>query len=479
MIIFDTNAVFRLPPEGPRADLIRKLRESRHHRVAVPWMVLEEMAAHQAKTYVEKHNAAVGALQKLRHDLPWSLESSLEPLDLERLLNHWRSTYGEIFEVIETSGEVALRALAREAMALQPAKRVKDHSEGARDAAIWFSILEFLKDNPEEHVCFVTNNTNDFGDGTAYRYPMDEDVRGFEDRLTRLEDFDQVISQFTKEVSGADAEKAAWDLLSSLPIQSRVVQAAVEILSSRTGFTGLGASAAEVAWSSWAALPDAELLRVENVVGHEIEGDIWYTARARWLLYGVAAVGDDAQSIACEWGVKILFSASEEDQTPTLLNVEDPELPDAAEERSKEVLKKLEKKATIAARRTPDSFSVYSSLNETSLAQQLAAAMPKFDLTGLNLAQQNLAQLAAAMPKFDLTGLNLAQQNLAQLAAAMPKFDIAGINLTHQNLAQQIAAATPKLDFPPGGLTTGLERQTNSSSDEEAKSTKDEETEDG
>ncbi|KJK34052.1 hypothetical protein UK15_37750 [Streptomyces variegatus] len=49
MIIFDTNAVNLLPPEGPRADIIRKLGQSGHHRVAVPWMVLEEMAAHQAQ----------------------------------------------------------------------------------------------------------------------------------------------------------------------------------------------------------------------------------------------------------------------------------------------------------------------------------------------------------------------------------------------------------------------------------------------
>ncbi|MFJ6784802.1 hypothetical protein [Streptomyces yangpuensis] len=45
MIIFDTNAVNLLPPTGLKADIIRKLRQSGHYRVAVPWMVLEELAA--------------------------------------------------------------------------------------------------------------------------------------------------------------------------------------------------------------------------------------------------------------------------------------------------------------------------------------------------------------------------------------------------------------------------------------------------
>ncbi|GGP00120.1 hypothetical protein [Wenjunlia tyrosinilytica] len=44
---------------------------------------------------------------------------------------------------------------------------------------------------------------------------MNEDIRGLEGRLTLLKDFDQVVSHFTKEVSGADAEAAANELLRS------------------------------------------------------------------------------------------------------------------------------------------------------------------------------------------------------------------------------------------------------------------------
>ncbi|MEU6215715.1 PIN domain-containing protein [Streptomyces sp. NPDC047023] len=300
-----------LSPSSPRADIIRKLRQSGHHRVAVPWIVLEEMAAHQAKLYPVKYEAVTNTLDKLRALLPWELKSTLEPLDLERLMNHWRGVYGEIFEVIETSPEVARRALTREALALKPAKRAKDHSEGARDVAIWFSIIEFLKANPDETVHFVTDNTTDFGDGITYPYPMNEDIEGLENRLTRLTDFNEVVSAFTKTVSGADAEAVADELLRSPGVRARVAQTAAELLTSPSGFAGLGTDDTVVQWRGWWTAPEVELVTVTEVTGHEIEGDVWYTANARWLLYGLSFDEDiaDTRYTACTWETKVLFSA--------------------------------------------------------------------------------------------------------------------------------------------------------------------------
>lgn len=435
MILFDTNAVNLLPPEGPRADIIRKLRESGHHRVAVPWMVLEEMAAHQAAYYPDRYASVVKVLKKLQEVLPWELESSLEPIDLERLLDYWRDAYRDIFEVIDTSGDSARKALAREAIALPPAKRGGDRSEGARDVAIWFSILEFLRENPEEQMCFITNNTADFGDGATYPYPMDEDLRGFESRLTRLADFDQVLSQFTKEVPGEDAETAAGVLLGSVPIQSRLAQTAVEILSSLSGFQGIGNTGVEVQWRSWVTSPEVELLGVTDVVGHEIESDIWYTAKARWLLYGVATNGDDTQSIACEWEVKLLFSASEDDQTPTLLTPGEPSLPDMVDERCMEALARLKKRTAAAAKGTL-----------TNLSQQMEAVMPKYDVAGLMGSANRAQQMAASFPKIDIAGLLPTSDLAQQMADAMPKYDFAGL-MGNTGLAQQMAASLPKLDI--------------------------------
>jgi rRNA-processing protein FCF1 len=46
LIIFDTNAFNLVSPDSVKADIIHKIRKSGHQRVAVPWMVLEELAAH-------------------------------------------------------------------------------------------------------------------------------------------------------------------------------------------------------------------------------------------------------------------------------------------------------------------------------------------------------------------------------------------------------------------------------------------------
>ncbi|MFE6891982.1 PIN domain-containing protein [Streptomyces sp. NPDC057694] len=440
MIIFDTNAVNQLSPSSPRADLIRKLRQSKHHRVAVPWMVLEEMAAHQTRLYPEKYNAVLNSMTKLRDFLPWEPETSLEPLGLERLLDHWRDAYSKIFEVIETSDAAIRRGFQREAMALPPAKRNKDHSEGGRDAAIWFSVLEFLEQNPDEQVWFVTNNSKDFGDGSAYRYPMDEDVRGLEHRLTVLQDFDQIVSHFTKEVSGADAEAAAAELLQSVAVRNRVAQTAMD-LTSLTGFAGLGDADTTQEWYAWLAQPEVQFLSVRDVKGHEIEGDVWYTATARWLLYGLAV--DEVEApvgyIACEWPMKVLFSARD-NETPTLLTSEEPSPPDTGDESCMKVLQALKKQvADIVAgakRRASGVHTPAERLLAEQLAKQIAAQRALLDGPAQRLARQFAAQNAALL---DGPAQRLARQFAAQNAALLDG--------PAQRLARQFADALPKLDL--------------------------------
>lgn len=452
MIIFDTNAVNLLPPSSHRADIIRKLRQSGHHKVAVPWMVMEEMVAHQTKHYPDKHRAVVNTLAKLNDVLPWEVESSLEPLDLNRLADYWRSAYEQIFEVIDTSGDAARRALAREAMALPPAKLVKDRSEGGRDAAVWFSILDYLKENPDEDVCFVTNNTKDFGNGTAYPYPMNEDVRGLEGRLTRLTDFAAVVSQFTKEVSGSDAEAAAEKLLRSLSVRSRVSQTAIEVLSSPVGFVGLDAAEATVRWREWLASPEAELLSIADVIGHEIESSIWYTANARWLLYGMAAGGDDedVRYVSCVWEMKVLFSASGEDGAPTLLTPGEPVLPDTADARCVEIMKRLKIQVSRITQRALRDQLLHST-GERLIAQSIAASMPTLDIAGA--MARNVSDL---IPKLNAANLALRQSTIEQIRASMPTLDIA--TRTNQAAIDRLVAGLPKLPtFDVSGLLPQLD----------------------
>jgi hypothetical protein len=397
--------------------------------------------------------------------LPWELRSTLEPLDVERLLNHWWGLYSEIFEVIETSGEVARRALAREAMALPPAKRGGDRSEGARDVAIWFSILEFLKDNPDEEVCFVTNNSKDFGNGVDYPYPMNEDVEGMQDRITRLSNFDEVVSAFTKTVSGKEAEAVAYELLRSLSVRSRVAQTAVEVLTSASGFIGMGAADTAVRWSRWFVSPEVELLAVTDVTGHEIEGDVWYTAHARWLLYGLAFDADAANPgyTACVWETKVLFSARDGDETPTLLAPKEPETPDASDPTSMEILKRLKARVARVTRRAMSDLLQGTSAAENLFSKELLDSLdvagplrrslneallpPRRDIASV---QKRLGeQLAQSV---DLTGLN---RSVAEQLCADLDFDVVRRILTTGMPKLDIAAMLPRIDFASIASVTG------------------------
>ncbi|MFJ4007697.1 PIN domain-containing protein [Streptomyces sp. NPDC090023] len=467
LIIFDTNAVNLLNPEGPTADIIRKLRQSGHHRVGVPWMVLEEMAAHKARLYPQKYQTALDCLEKLQAILPWDLKSSMEPLDLERFLDHWRCAYEEIFEVIETSGAALRRAVQREAMALPPAKPVKDHAEGGRDAAIWFSILDFLKQNPDEHVHFVTNNTKDFGDGTSYKYPMDEDVRGFEDRLTMLKDFGQVVSEFTAEVSGAEAKEAAEEVLASSAVRDSVAEAALGRLNTLTGYDGLGEGGAAERWFAWSIAPEVELLAVTEVTGHAIEGDVWYTSTAKWLLYGFAVdeVDSSVGSVACVWETKILFSARD-GMGPTLLTSGEPVPPETDDESCMKLLDDLKKRVSdfAAAARRREIRTPADNL----VSDQLAATLAGLDLSSLQLAQraiqqagldngpvQRLARQAAKYSKL----MEGPTQQLARRMTADQAALYKAVNTPGTRLAQQVAAqmaAMPQLDLKMPQIDTAL-----------------------
>ncbi|MFF2123513.1 PIN domain-containing protein [Kitasatospora sp. NPDC058184] len=346
MIIFDTNALNNIQLGSPRADILRKFRASAQHRVAVPWMVLEELAAHQAKAYMAARETARSALNALRRAAPWQTADDFAPpaLELQQCQEYWREQYGALFDdIVETGAEAARQALVREALALPPAERWKEKSIGGRDAAIWFSILDFLRANPEEEVWFVTED-GDFGDGRAYPYPMNQDLDDMASRLHRISGFDEVISRFTETMDDqqADAESEAF-LRSSLAVET-IAQAAADLLHSLFGFAGTGSGDRETRWQSFAIPPQNGLLSFGNAKGHQIGEDVWYTAETTWLLHGIAleAEQDGMDNVTCIWKVKLLFSTAEAQKAPTILYTEAPAAADTADESVSAMLATLE-----------------------------------------------------------------------------------------------------------------------------------------
>ncbi|MGW4850864.1 PIN domain-containing protein [Streptomyces sp. NPDC004288] len=298
MIIFDTNAIKDLDPHGSKADLIRLLRKA-NVKVAAPWVVLEELSAHRLYQYQRHFN-----LMRRQHQELSALEPNLagpEPkFEGDRFAQHWRNQYSEIFTEIPTSQRALKAAVLREAACMKPAKVDTTKKSGGRDVAIWFSILEYLNENPSEEIFFVTSNTADFGEPDEWPFPLDIDLRGKSHRLTQLLDFEEALKRFTEEAE--TPEGIVDDLKTRLSASESMKIVAAE---ARRKYGASGKSG------------EAATIRVRialdslSVGGARRVGDsLWYWARATWQTYLLSHRVN--APLITSWDTSILFPESRE-----------------------------------------------------------------------------------------------------------------------------------------------------------------------
>lgn len=379
MIIFDTSALFGLGPDNPKLDLLRALRQSGQQQVAIPWMVQEELVAHRVLGHAKAHAEVVSATRALNRTAPWAHEPGPGPFDRDAASAWWRKHYQGLFDVIETSGEVARQALQREANRQKPAKGPEASDKGgARDAAIWLSVVDCLKANPGETAYFVTGNTHDFGNGTGFPAPMDADVKGLESRLKLITSFDDAVSEFTTRL---EIDEGTRDVLTGLLTSDDALmllrRSVRDLLAAQPGlgpwegntvqaYLPLPATDAyqPVRWATWAREPRAILRRVQDVAGHKIGEESWYTATVDWILVGQSMPPVATSSvhtppalmlaapptwIACQWRTRLLFT-SKPGERLTILQYSDPESLDPAERDEWEPLvRKVAPQMTVTA----------------------------------------------------------------------------------------------------------------------------------
>lgn len=376
MIIFDTSVLFGLGPDDPKLDLLRALRQSGQQQVAIPWMVQEELAAHRVLRHAKAHAEAVTATRALNRTAPWAHEPEPGPFDRDAASAYWRKQYGRLFDIIETSGDVARLALQREANRQKPAKGPEAGDKGgARDAAIWLSVVDYLKANPDETAYFVTGNTRDFGNGTEFPAPMDADIKGLESRLKLLTSFDDAVSEFTTPLEIDEHTRDVLVGLLTCDDALTLLQSSVrELLAAQPGpwegntvqaYLPLPAADAyrPVRWGTWTCEPRAVLRRVQDIAGHKIGEESWYTATADWILVGQssAPVSSPVHTppalmlapaptwIACQWQTRLLFT-SKPGERLTILQYSDPESLDPAERDEWEPLvRKVAPQITVTA----------------------------------------------------------------------------------------------------------------------------------
>ncbi|MFI8913570.1 PIN domain-containing protein [Streptomyces sp. NPDC053513] len=332
MIILDANILKSTSLRSPAADMLRAIRAAKVERIAAPWIAMEEIAAQQVLSYQGKHDAAVEAVNTLRKATPWADIVHPKRFDDEHVRKHWRSRYSEIADVIETSASVYQMAMFRETNLLAPCKTVNSgkNKTGARDAAIWLTAVEYARRHPTETVYFVSNNTEDFGDGTSFPSPMDKDLRGLETRFFLFTSLDGVLTKFATEVD-ADVEDVQT-LLSTAESHATVLEAARGAsrrfrmvngsLLYEDGMRGTLRSAR--GWEPQAVALD----NVAEVSAREIDGHKWFTASVRWLFaedgHQVRRYGRQCDRVAYAWETRVMLSPTASESGLTILDSKRP-----------------------------------------------------------------------------------------------------------------------------------------------------------
>ncbi|WP_328375264.1 MULTISPECIES: PIN domain-containing protein [unclassified Streptomyces] len=309
MIILDSNILKGTSLRGPEAELIRAIRVTRAERVAAPWIVLEELAAQQALIYQKKYDAALVAMEALRKATPWAAVQAPKKAVSEHVRAHWRKQYAAIVDTLPTSPDTYEQAMFREANLLAPCKTVNSgkNKTGSRDAAIWLTAVEYARRNPTEIVYFVSNNTEDFGDGSSFESPMDDDLEGIEDRFVLFTSLSDVLTKFATQTK-ADEEELTGLLQTHLNNHRAVQRAAMR----QRGFTATIESPPsvfeDVPCRRWERQLRIKFVSVEEIRAYEISGHRWYTATARWLVSGVLSTSTSFHWGHCSWETRVLIS---------------------------------------------------------------------------------------------------------------------------------------------------------------------------
>lgn len=324
MIILDTCTLRECGLRSSSADLLRTIRQVGVQEVAVPWMVLEELAAQQAVKYQQKHEAARKASEALAEVTPWGASLVAAP-DPERVRRHWRAEYQAVVDVVPTSEGALREAAVREANALPPCKMSdsgKSQKTGFRDAAIWLSAIDYAKEHPRKTVYFVSSNVRDFGDGTSYRTPMDRDVEQLGGRFMHLTTLDDVVARFAQP---AEVDQGAIvETLTSDESRAIIAEAAPGRVR-RHAFACTTAKSWDFA-AGWAATPTAVFDSVHDMHSYRIGSGQWSTATVRWIIFGLAALhGWPYEPAACVWETRVLMSPASEETPLTILRHTEPD----------------------------------------------------------------------------------------------------------------------------------------------------------
>ncbi|MER5870532.1 PIN domain-containing protein [Streptomyces sp. NPDC002044] len=214
MIILDTNQLKHVAfPHGPVLGMLRKIAALNNRTLALPEMVAIEHVAHYQHEVEEQHSQALRALRALgkAFDKDFAKEvRAHNPADAGAARS---AALREVFTILPTPEGAAAEALRREANRLPPAKQDwtaseggKSTARGARDVAIWLTVLAAARENDGE-VWFLSEDGDFRGPDTdddfhaVLRQEADAALTGSNGTLRLLpQGIEQLLSELAEEI---------------------------------------------------------------------------------------------------------------------------------------------------------------------------------------------------------------------------------------------------------------------------------------
>jgi hypothetical protein len=273
-IFLDTNA---LPLESHlgslRFSIIRAIAHQRNHTIFLPSLALEEAVARRQRNVETAARDLERALDRLRK---LGVKVNTSPIqNAAEIAEQWRKDLTSQVSIIETPDAAFSQALLREIRRLRPARE----GRGARDSAIWITVLEAHR-NFNELSYFLSNNTKDFADPndksrlhpdlaaecSSTNYPLNY-CASASDLLTQLGE--KIVPSLSKDMLAED---------------EAVISAIIDYISRPAALQRLLFDFTPGGTAFVASRVEPKLRRLEGHEGYEVEGVSVIVAWTHWCM---------------------------------------------------------------------------------------------------------------------------------------------------------------------------------------------------
>ena len=170
----------------------------------------EETYRRSLQAAIDRHDTALRDLRskfesKFDEDSP-EFAAVLEPQPwVPVAVDAWKTRLAVLADVIPTEPGDAVEALRREILGRDPAKaRVNGKpGAGARDVAIWLTVLRHHRDTDEPGV-FITKNSRDFATDGKLKPALRAELEGYEHSLTLYLSLEEFIESLGRPTDGPE-----------------------------------------------------------------------------------------------------------------------------------------------------------------------------------------------------------------------------------------------------------------------------------